>query len=352
MGPDIDMSLEAGAIRDRSANPMIGLIRVMQYAFKIIEKSHSDLLQLCQDANLVVIHGQSAVGKNEAELNELPYLSVTFMPWAIPWQDPARPLLKRMGYSAFDRLISMITTRPLNGLRRKQGLPPVGREGFFSATLNLIPISPVVYSPNPLWDHSHRVVGYWFVEEPAGWKPSESLLKFLQAGEPPLLVSLGAMSFGEKSAREAMEIFLSALEKTGVRTIIQGWSDQLADRIIPGSIYSAGPIPHNWLLPRTRGIVHHGGFGTTAAGFRAGIPQLIIPHLADQFYWGQRVEELGVGLPAIYRNRLTVEKLADGLAQVETDRTLQAQANDLGKIIRAENGLPEAMRLIETTFAK
>lgn len=160
------------------------------------------------------------------------------------------------------------------------------------------------------------------------------------------------MSFGEKSAREAMEIFLSALEKTGVRTIIQGWSDQLADRIIPGSIYSAGPIPHNWLLPRTRGIVHHGGFGTTAAGFRAGIPQLIIPHLADQFYWGQRVEELGVGLPAIYRNRLTVEKLADGLAQVETDRTLQAQANDLGKIIRAENGLPEAMRLIETTFAK
>lgn len=151
MGPDIDMSLEAGAIRDRSANPMIGLIRVMQYAFKIIEKSHSDLLQLCQDANLVVIHGQSAVGKNEAELNELPYLSVTFMPWAIPWQDPARPLLKRMGYSAFDRLISMITTRPLNGLRRKQGLPPVGREGILLRNPEPDPYqSGCVFSQSPL----------------------------------------------------------------------------------------------------------------------------------------------------------------------------------------------------------
>ncbi len=62
MGPDIDMSLEAGAIRDRTANPMLGLIRVMQYAFQVIEKSHSDLLDIYQNASLVVIHGQSAVG--------------------------------------------------------------------------------------------------------------------------------------------------------------------------------------------------------------------------------------------------------------------------------------------------
>jgi hypothetical protein len=30
-------------------------------------------------------------------------------------------------------------------------------------------------------------------------------------------------------------------------------------------------------------IVHHGGAGTTAAGLRAGVPSIVIPHASDQF---------------------------------------------------------------------
>jgi hypothetical protein len=35
-------------------------------------------------------------------------------------------------------------------------------------------------------------------------------------------------------------------------------------------------VPHSWLLPRAACIVHHGGAGTTAAAFRAGIPQAFV----------------------------------------------------------------------------
>jgi hypothetical protein len=97
--------------------------------------------------DLVVVHAQSAAGKNEADLLHLSYFSVTFVPWCIPWDDPARPLYKRIGYRAFDGLVSLVTTLPLNRLRKRQGLPPVGPEGFTSARLNLVPVSPAVYPP-------------------------------------------------------------------------------------------------------------------------------------------------------------------------------------------------------------
>ncbi|MFC2038073.1 hypothetical protein ACFLYD_09000, partial [Chloroflexota bacterium] len=62
----------------------------------MLERAHDDILTLCQEADLVVVPTAVAAGKDEAELLKLPYLSVTLMPWAIPWHDPDRPLVRLM----------------------------------------------------------------------------------------------------------------------------------------------------------------------------------------------------------------------------------------------------------------
>jgi UDP:flavonoid glycosyltransferase YjiC (YdhE family) len=274
-------------------------------------------------------------------------VSANFMPWAIPVRDPRRAWYKRLAFAALDRLIGLMTIRPFNRLRRKQGLGPVGPEGMSSARLDLVPISPAVYAPNPLWHPRHRVVGYWFVQEPGGWEPAADLLDFLENGEPPLLVSLGAMSLGDGDALGSASLFVEALQQAGARAVVQGWEGAMAQLDLPPSIYAAGPLPHSWLLPRAAGVVHHGGFGTTAACLRAGVPQLVVPHIADQFFWGQRVRELGVGPAYIPRPRLTVEKLAAALDELLHDGALRAAATPLGEQIRAEDGVAEAVRLIE-----
>lgn len=97
----------------------------------------------------------------------------------------------------------MITTQPLNRIRKRQGLPPVRKEGFSSTRLNLIPVSPVVYTPNPLREPHRRVVGYWFAEVPDKWQPPGELLSFLENGDPPVLIRLGAMSLGDGVALES-----------------------------------------------------------------------------------------------------------------------------------------------------
>jgi len=324
----------------------------MQFGFRMLEQSQHDILALCQSCDLVVVPTAVAAGKNEAELSGLPYLSVSLMPWAVPYDDPQRPLYKRAAYSIMDSLVNRITIRPLNKIRRKQGLPPAGREGFTSPTLNLIPVSPAVYPPNPLWEDRHKLVGYWFTEIPMDWEPPTSLLAFLEQGDPPVVISLGAMSLGDGAAQEIVRLLVEAVQRAGARAIIQGWQAATAGMNLPGEIFSAGSIPHSWLLPRCSGIIHHGGFGTTAAGLRAGIPALVIPHVIDQFYWGQRIYELGVGPKPIRRTNLDAKILVEAVARLVQDTRLKITASQLGEQVRSEAGMENAVRLIEETFAR
>jgi vancomycin aglycone glucosyltransferase len=89
-----------------------------------------------------------------------------------------------------------------------------------------------------------------------------------------------------------------------------------------------------------RAVVHHGGAGTTAASTRAGKPQLIVPHLADQFFFGSRVHELGIGVPPLRRTQLNVARLAERLHTLATDAALARAASELGAAVRARP-LPE-----------
>jgi sterol 3beta-glucosyltransferase len=347
IGPDIDLAQKVAGVRQKAHHSAAGLISAMRFGFDILERSHADILALCQGCDLIVVPTAVATGKNEAELLNIPYLSVTLMPWAIPWDDPQRPWPKRLAYGAIDGLVALMTTLPLNRIRKRQGLPPVGKEGFTSARLNLVPVSPAVFALNPLWEERHHVVGYWFAETPSSWQPSKDLLTFLEAGNPPLLISLGAMSLGDDDALANARLFVEAAQQAGNRAIIQGWDAGMRQLKLPETILAAGLLPHDWLLPRCSGIVHHGGFGTTAAGLRAGIPHFIIPSVADQFYWGQRIHELGVGLPFMPRPRLTKNNLVAALSELPNHPGLHEAAVKLGTQIRAEPGVETAVKLIE-----
>jgi sterol 3beta-glucosyltransferase len=350
IGPDLDLARTFAAIRQNSRSAVAGLVRAMRFSFDMLEQCHGEVLALCREADLVVISAQSAAGKNEADLLGLPYLSATLMPWAIPWQDPERPLWKRAAYGLIDGFAALLTTVPLNRIRKKQGLPPVGKEGFTSLRLNLIPISPAVYAPDPHWEPRHRMVGYWFAREPAGWQPPADLLAFLEAGEPPVLVSLGAMSVGNGDAQEVAGLLLSALQQAGVRAVVQGWESAITRMALPPTIHAAGSLPHGWLLPRCAAIVHHGGFGTTAAGLRAGLPALVIPHIADQFYWARIVHDLGAGPAPVRRARWTAAAVALSLQELVQNGQLRERAASLGRQIRAEDGVGQALRQIEHEF--
>lgn len=351
IGPDIDVGKAAAAIRGRSRNWILGFIRVMQFTVSIIKQASPEILRLCRDVDLVIV-SHSFAGAAEADKLGKPTVSVTLQHQAIPTPEPAPSPFERITRAVAGRVMGLLMVRPYNQLRRKIGAPRVKDiEEMMSSRLNLLPISPHVVPRDPRWASQHRLTGYWFPDEPERWAPPASLRTFLDAGASPVAISLGAMSLGESAAApETVQLILDAVDQAGVRAVVQGWRDILPTLNLPATVYPTGFMPHSWLFEHASAVVHHGGFGTTAAVFRAGVPSIVIPHIIDQLYWGERVQELGVGPAAIHRAKLSADKLTRALKQATCDPDIRSRAAELGAQIRAETGVQNAVEMIETSF--
>lgn len=157
------------------------------------------------------------------------------------------------------------------------------------------------------------------------------------------------MSGSGKKAEERAAVVLRAIQITGVWAIVQGWEPELIEANgAKTEVYFAGSLPHRWLFNQVAAVIHQGGFGTTAAGLRSGVPNIVIPHIIDQFAWGKTVFDLGVGPKYITRGKLTAENLAASINQALTDHNLQARAREIGKSIRNEaDGVTRAVTWIE-----
>src|SRR5262249_38784692 len=143
------------------------------------------------------------------------------------------------------------------------------------------------------------------------------------------------------------KLILTATQKAKCRTVIQhGWSG-LAQMKLPESVLAIDYVPHSWLFPRARLVVHHGGSGTTAAVFRAGVPSVFVPHAWDQPVWADLARELGCAVEVIPFPELTADRLGDAIVRTLADSACTDAAARLGKNVRSEPGVRRARLLIE-----
>ena len=156
------------------------------------------------------------------------------------------------------------------------------------------------------------------------------------------------MGFG-RSSQQRTELLLRTLIDTGHRVIMAtGWGGLTANTggIPADQVQVVESIPHDWLFPRTRAVIHHGGAGTTVAGLRAGRPTLICPVLGDQPFWGHQVHRIGAGPAPIPQRRLDRDRFEAAVHQLADDR-IRRNAADLGRLIQAEDGIAKAIAVIE-----
>jgi vancomycin aglycone glucosyltransferase len=88
------------------------------------------------------------------------------------------------------------------------------------------------------------------------------------------------------------------------------------------------------LFPRVAAIVHHGGAGTAHAAARAGKPQVVVPHMFDQFYHALRVQQLGIGVSCPPRHQLNADVMTQALhqcSQSDVKASAQSLANRMVK---------------------
>ncbi|NER51764.1 MAG: glycosyltransferase family 1 protein [Symploca sp. SIO1A3] len=158
---------------------------------------------------------------------------------------------------------------------------------------------------------------------------------------------IGFGSMASRNPEQITTIALKALEKTQQRGILlTGWGG-ISNVDLPEQVFKLESIPHDWLFPRMKAIVHHGGAGTTAAALKSGIPSIAIPFFVDQPFWGDRVAKLGVSPQPIPKKQLTVNKLAYGIQKAIADQSMRQKAAKLGETIRSEDGIGEVIKVIQ-----
>jgi sterol 3beta-glucosyltransferase len=226
------------------------------------------------------------------------------------------------------------------------GMPPITYDTFVDAWLEtptVIAVSPLIAHPPPDYPDHVQVTGFLF-QDMLVWYPPPDLEAFLNAGPPPIYIGFGSMAGYRNTS--PLPMILKALD--GRRAVInRGWA-AIATEPVPDSVFVLDDAPHGWLFPRMAAIVHHGGAGTTAVGLRSGVPSVIIPHIADQPFYGRRVHELGCGPAPIPRRGLNARKLKHALDQVLHDAQMRSRAANIGQAIANEEGLADTLAAIQT----
>ena len=204
------------------------------------------------------------------------------------------------------------------------------------------------YSPNILprpsnWEEHIHVTGYFFLDEQE-YQPPVELSSFLENGKPPICISFGSMV--NRNAERIDGIVREALKKTTNRgVILSGWGSVKCES--SQDLLYLESVPHDWLFPKCKMVIHHGGAGTTSAGLRAGIPAIVIPYTADQPFWGNRIQAIGVGPKPILVNQLSADKMVSAIVEAESKFILE-RAQLTGQMIRGEDGVADAIAVIES----
>ncbi len=199
--------------------------------------------------------------------------------------------------------------------------------------------------PRPAdWGKHIHITGYWFPPESA-WQPPDELRKFIEAGPPPVFIGFGSMPL--RDPKRITRIVLDTLKRIDQRAILHtGWGN-LGQQDTPANVHLIEYAPYEWLFPRMSALVHHGGSGTTGFGLRAGVPSVIVPFVFDQFYWGKRLSDLGLGPQSLPLRKLTVDRLSETLDMALTDEKIRMRAADMSEKIREEEGVKAAVEVIE-----
>jgi len=320
----------------------------------------NDFYNACLDSELIIYHPGVTIGYFAAEKLGIP--SVLASPFPIHktkevlsvilyGKTKSNPLSIRLSYTMIQGMLWLASSFSVKSFWKKEfhGLPK-GYSKPYEKHNNenhpaVISCSDHIFKRPTDWNEHIHQYGYWFVEEPIEYVPSKELDDFLKQGELPIYVGFGSMAISGK-IEVLGEMAIEALRKIGKRGIISGMG---TPNNIGNDMLVVDNVPHTWLFEHVQAVCHHGGAGTSAAGFRAGVPSIIIPFSNDQFAWAHRAYDLGIGCKPLPKKELTVEKLISAFQYALQDSIIN-NSKEMGRKIRLENGAFDCAGIIIKTL--
>jgi UDP:flavonoid glycosyltransferase YjiC (YdhE family) len=367
--PDIDPenTLMAEMVYDVRKGTERGL---REFLFPALRQTYDDLLDAVtrpERADLMLLGELNYAGPIVAEITGIPWTSYVLAPLSFfsAFDPPVLPMYPRLARAdkavpgmgrAIKRLARLVSRKwpePIYDLRNQLGLPK-GKNPLFDAKhspyLVLALFSRALGVEQKDWPDNTLITGFCFYDSDAGnAKLPDNLEKFLAAGPPPVVFTLGSAAvlaagkFYEHSARAAIRLGIRAV------LLIGGDPRNRLRQELPDSICVAEYAPYSGLFPRSAMVVHQGGVGTTAQCLKAGKPMLIMPYSHDQPDNARRMRRLKVAR-VIQRGNYTPLRVARKLKAMLAEPLFARRAEVVARRLELEDGVRSACDALERLY--
>jgi UDP:flavonoid glycosyltransferase YjiC (YdhE family) len=310
-------------------------------------RAQFDLLpKIIKGADLVVGSSLIFALSSVAEAMSIDYRYIAFAPQLIPSGGHPFLAIKTQRLPKWANRLTWTLARLsdkanitclVNRQRKRMGLKPVADAWYNIMGHKLIVASDRAISEVPPDVTKPSVVqtGYMHLEMPD--PKSDRLSRFLESGPPPVYAGFGSMP--KLDQIHCVDTIVKAARLAGQRAIISRFWDEPTQYDNAEDIFFIQKYPHLHLFPKMAAIIHHGGAGTTATAAISGQPQIIVPHILDQYYWGRRIHSANLGPKPIRRSRLSVQKLAAAINACVSDDTFKQTAKATAMAIWKTDGL-------------
>ena len=116
----------------------------------------------------------------------------------------------------------------------------------------------------------------------------------------------------------------------------------------PDNVHVEHYIPQSQLLIHCDAVVTHGGSGSTLASLGHGLPMLILPRAADQFFNAERCLKVGAAL-RLMPDEVTPEAIRGAMTELLADPSYVAKASHIQDEIEAMPGPAEVVAVLAAT---
>lgn len=327
-------------------------IAVMRAGRAVIDEQFGVLHAACAGADLLVGTILLSMGPTVAEARRIPFYWAGYVPSCLPTSELPpplglppwrRPWLNRAVWRLMGAASNWVARAVINRRRIELGLAPIPDVyRHLEAHPVLLAAEPLLAQPPADSRAPTYQTGSWILAQTAPL-PAQ-VERFLADGPPPVYIGFGSMPSADPARRT--RTLVDAVLASGRRAILSsGWA-KLAEVPLPDSCLRVDEINHQRLFPRMAAVVHHGGAGTTTSAARAGVPQVIVPHLFDQPFWAWRMHALGVAPPPVHK-RASAGRLAAAIRQATEDAGMADRARALAQRLQESDGVGAAVRILE-----
>lgn len=199
-------------------------------------------------------------------------------------------------------VVEKVMTPPINDLREKMGLGPIGSvdEMLRRVPLTLVTTAKPFEYPVTDWGPDVVMIGA------TTWEPDLAAPDWLAEIDSPIILVSTSSEFQDDGVlvKTAIKAFADGPFHV-VATIPSGMA--LGTRL-PSNVTVADFLPHGLVLDRAAVAITHGGMGATQKALARGVPVCVVPFGRDQMEVARRVEVSDSGVRLAVR-RLSPERL-------------------------------------------